>query len=343
MHSRGRDIDTTSTSSTTSITSTAETRIQTIHYFYYTEYDKLARLGFDLMPPKKIHNTYIALLRRPIYFTLPKSEIIEIYECNYTGQNRLKYVVNESQYGDLLHFLDNIDSHCIELSHRYSQEWFKRQYTRNQLVEQYCNVYDRDPEEEDESIFEVVVEKDSLIDKLVDYNRSSSMNLMVCIKGIEFFKDKFQWYITLEKLVYVPKEEVAISASRQGQGRNSSFRYADAIDEENDEEDGDSDDSSDSDGYNDSGSESDNESDNDYNTEDSGKNIQVDTRKEERVNEKREIDDLQERIRQYSEESKRLFLNAERSRKASDMYYQRASYLQNQVRKYEEQLRSGKK
>lgn len=337
-------MDTASTSSTTSITSTAETRVQTIHYFYYTDYEKLAKLGFDLMSPKKIHNTYIALLRRPIYFTLPKSEIIEIYECNYTDQNRLKYVVNESRYGDLLHFLDNVDSHCIELSYRHSQEWFKRQFTRNQLVEQYCNVYDRDAEEEDESIFEVVVEKESFIDKLVDYNRSSSMNLMVCIKGIEFFKDKFQWYITLEKLVYVPTEEAAISASRQGNERGTQRRYADAIDEES-EGDNDESDERDSDDHDSDDHDSD-DSDDDGGEDERNDTHRKDIEIEEHINEKSEKSqyaDLQDRIRKYSEESKHLFLNAERSRKASDMYYQRASYLQNQVRKYEEQLRSWKK
>ena len=352
MHSRNRDIDTTSNSSmisTTSTMSTAETRIRSIHYFYYTEYDALAKLGFELTSPKKVGKTYIAMMQRPIYFTLPKSEIIEIYECNYTGQNRLKYVVESERYSDLVDFLDNLDSHCIELSYQHSQEWFRRKASRELLVDQYCNLYDRDKEEDDKPIFEAVIEKDKLIDTLMDYNRSSSMNLMVCIKGIEFFKDKFQWYITLEKVVYLPSEDVARSSKSADKRPENNHRKMDKIDEDIQEYNASNYDSEDEYNSDDSEDESDDLS-NDETEDDideftnakAGTSNNSNSRSDAGLKEN-SLKDLQERIREYSEESKRLFLTAERSRKASDMYYQRATYLQNQVRKYEEQLRSGKK
>jgi hypothetical protein len=335
--------------------STAETRFRSIHYFYYTEYDALAKLGFELTSPKKVGKTYIAMMQRPIYFTLPKSEIIEIYECNYTGQNRLKYVVESERYSDLVDFLDNLDSHCIELSYQNSQEWFRRKASRELLVDQYCNLYDRDKDEDNKPIFEAVIEKDKLIDTLMDYNRSSSMNLMVCIKGIEFFKDKFQWYITLEKVVYLPSEDVA----RVDKSKEHNRRKMETVEEEHEYNASDYDsDEDDDDDYSEDESDdlSDESEGDDYESADrqrqnhSTANVSKVT-KSETTNKKvdtpnselQELQELQERIRQYSEESKRLFLTAERSRKASDMYYQRATYLQNQVRKYEEQLRSGNK
>jgi hypothetical protein len=324
--------------------STADTRMRTIHYFYYTEYESLTKLRFDFSQPKKSSKTYIATMRHPIYFTLPKSELVEIYECKYTGQNRLKYVVNGRKYGDLLRFFDNLDSHCIELSYAHSQEWFRREFTREKLVDQYYNIYGRDLEENNELIFEATIENDKLLDKLIDYNRSPLMNLMVCIRGIEFFKDKFQWYITLEKLVYIPDDK----GTRRDEPRKPtsipvqnkpSFIDLDEDDVEDDDDNYDSDDDGD-----------DNEDDDDYGEDDDDKysrndneNSHVHITKDMDSNKKdtpTPKEDIQKLIRQYSEESKRLFLNAERSRKASDMFFQRATYLQNQVRKYEEQLRS---
>jgi hypothetical protein len=303
-------------------------RYRMIHYFYYTEYNKLADLGFNFQVPRKESNKernkernkesnkelniYMSYLNNPIYFALPKSEILEIYECNITQENRLKYVVDEEARDGLVRFLKNLDKLCIELSSINSNQWFKKTVPLEVLEESYYSVYCQDKDENNENVMEIVIEKNELIDRLVDYNRSDSLNLMVCIKGIEFFKSRFKWYITLEKLVRVP--------SINAQPKKSNLMDLDESSES---------------------SESDDESEHDS-TDDELQPIQNTHKNVELDDPVRRMNrsDLERYIREKTEESKKLFLNSERVRKTADIIYKKAIQLQNEVNRCKELLRS---
>jgi hypothetical protein len=296
-----------------------------IHYFYYTDYRKLADLGFHFHSPRKERNTYISYLQNPIYFTLPKSEILEIYECNVTEENRLKYVVDVSTRQDLSIFLNNLDKLCIELSYEKSNEWFKKSVPKETLGQLYYSIYGEDKEEHNEQVMEIIVDNEQLLDKLVEYNRSDTLNLMVCIKGIEFFKSSFKWYITLEKLVSIPTSVISPN-------KNRTINLDDASDYSQS-------DNESTDGSNESGEDSEYGSDSDdggrykSDSRSTAKDIPVSLHRMNRS-------DLEHMIREKTEESKKLFLNSERVRKTADIIYRRAIQLQNEVTRCKEQLRS---
>lgn len=347
--SKAEDIRSThSTHSTVSTSSTAQ-KVRMIHYFYYTEYKKLADLGFVFHTPRKERNTYISYLQNPIYLTLPKSEILEIYECNITQENRLKYVVDIESRGDLVRFLTNLDKLCIELSSVNSNKWFKKSVEKEVLQELYYSVYGEDKEENNEHVMEIIVEQDKLLDQLVDYNRNDSLNLMVCIKGIEFFKSRFKWYITLEKLVTIPS---VVSSSKKN---TISLDSADNSDVDTDKDSGD--DSGDDSGT-DSGSDSGEDNDANSDNYESGNNSSDDEPRtttkvanvyKENAQPTADVkhpmhrmsrNELEQYIREKTDESKKLFLNSERVRKTADIIYRRAIQLQNEVSRCKELLRS---
>lgn len=310
---------------TSSMRSTTQ-RVRMIHYFYYTEYNKLVDLGFHFNAPRKERNTYISYLQNPIYFTLPKSEILEIYECNVTQENRLKYVVDAESRSDLVKFLENLDRLCIDLSYKNSNNWFKKAIDKEVLQESYYSLYGEDKDEDNENVMEIVVDKEALLDHLVDYNRSETLNLMVCIKGIEFFKSRFKWYITLEKLVTIPN--VTAVQKKKTVAMDESDSYVSSSDEDSDS---DHQYESDSDDF-------DMDKRGGYSKDD--KELSSTTVDLKSSVHKMSRGELEKYIREKSEESKKLFLNSERVRKTADIIYQRAMQLQNEVSRCKELLRS---
>ena len=78
-----------------------------IHFFKYLEYEELYNLGFKFESPvKNSLNTYIAKLKSPILFILPKSEILDVNQDNF-GINKFKYLINEEDHSEFITFLDN--------------------------------------------------------------------------------------------------------------------------------------------------------------------------------------------------------------------------------------------
>jgi hypothetical protein len=312
-----------------------------IQYQKYVDYDRLERLNWNFENPVKDGSIYIAKLKKPLYMILPKSEILEIYEEPNTKVKRLKYVVNMNRQNDLVSFLDNMNSLCVELANINSLEWFKRELDKRKLVELYNRLYDEDDEKDEDGMYnttwEIEIKNMSLLDDLMNYNDEELMNIMVCINGIEFYRQTFQWNITIEKVV----EEMTIQSEEEEEEE-----------EEEDEEEEEEEEKEVADVF----TEEDRlnkkileelDGDDDNVTKEMIENLEtLKVGRERNENEKKnnkednksrmEIESI---ISQKSEDIRRYMLNAERARRAADMMHQKAKYLTEELKIYEGQLK----
>ena len=88
-----------------------------IHFFRYLEYDDLESLGFNFEKPVKNIDSgiYSAKIIEPVYFYLPKSEILEVFQDDF-AMNKARYRINLDEHHELLEFCDNLDTLCINLA-----------------------------------------------------------------------------------------------------------------------------------------------------------------------------------------------------------------------------------
>ena len=176
-----------------------------IHFFKYLEYDDLYNLGFKFdLPIKSALNTYIAKLKTPIYFILPKNEILDLKQDN-VGNNIFQYIIDVDEHSSFLTFLDNLDSLCINLASENSTIWFKKHMDSRKLVDLYNNLYYEQEDDEDSNetltVCDFHITNTELLDELSDYNDNNDSNLKVYIEGIEFFKKTFKWKMVLDSVV----------------------------------------------------------------------------------------------------------------------------------------------
>jgi len=172
-----------------------------IHFFNYLEYDDLYNIGFKFnKPTKNSLNTYIATLKRPIFFILPNSEVYDIFQDNFST-NMFKYMINIEEHSEFVSFLENLDSICINVASENSELWFKKQLESKTLVKHYNQIYLSNSEYVDTLTCNIEIKNNDHLVELSDYNDSENTNLMVCIEGIEFYKQTFKWKITLESLI----------------------------------------------------------------------------------------------------------------------------------------------
>ena len=175
-----------------------------IHFFEYLEFEDLEKLDITYKDPVKGENmTYIAKLEQPVKFYLPKSEVIDIYQDDF-GRNIGSYLINISEHVELLTFIENFDSLCIDHASLYSETWFKKKLTSKILVKYYNSIYCLD-DEEDDNVEQITIDFEvnnrDLLNRLKDYNNSDTLNLVVSIESIEFFKQTFKWKIILDSIV----------------------------------------------------------------------------------------------------------------------------------------------
>jgi hypothetical protein len=165
------------------------------------EYDDLNNLEFEFKDPIKTDlNTYIASLNNPISFILPKSEILDIYQDNF-GNNKFQYVIDVDEHQELLIFLENLDSLCINMASENSVKWFKKTLDAKTLIKHYINLYNLDDSDSDQIITaDFEIGNTVLLDDLSNYNDDDA-NLLVSIEGIEFYKQTFKWKIVLESVL----------------------------------------------------------------------------------------------------------------------------------------------
>lgn len=285
-----------------------------LQYGRYTDYDKLESLRWDFNEPSKIGGTYIAKLKRELFFILPKSEILEMYEEPITKSKKLKYIVNVNKHKKFVNFLDNLDSLCIELAYQNSSKWFKREIDKTKLVERYNRTYDDDDEPDENgdynSILDIQVNDINLVNELMDYNEDDT-NIVVSLKGIEFYQKTFQWNINLENVV----DEMVIEDDEESEQDENEELINDLTENMNISEKSVKDFVKDNPASINSVKKIDNKEDNESRIE------------------------LESIISQKSEDVKRYLLNAERARRAADMMHQKAMRMSEELQRYQTQLK----
>jgi len=171
-----------------------------IHFFRYLEYDDLEEIGFEFNKPEKNLDTgiYSAKIKNPVYFYLPKSEILEVFQDDFT-MNKARYRINLDEHSELLEFCDNLDTLCINLASKNSKHWFSKFLTADILIKYIQGIYDNLDNEE--ISLDIDIDDLSHLDKLTDYNNDNEKNLLIKIDSIEFFKQTFRLKLTIDNIV----------------------------------------------------------------------------------------------------------------------------------------------
>ena len=171
-----------------------------IHFFRYLEYDDLEDIGFEFNKPEKNLDTgiYSAKIKNPVYFYLPKSEILEVFQDDFT-MNKARYRINLDEHSELLEFCDNLDTLCINLASKNSKHWFSKFLTADILIKYIQGIYDNLDNEE--ISLDIDIDDLSHLDELTDYNNDNEKNLLIKIDSIEFFKQTFRLKLTIDDIV----------------------------------------------------------------------------------------------------------------------------------------------
>ena len=171
-----------------------------IHFFRYLEYDDLEDLGFDFEKPEKNIDSgiYSAKIKVPVYFYLPKSEILEVFQDDFS-MNKARYRINLDEHSELLEFCDNLDSLCINLASKNSKSWFSKFLTADILIKYIQGIYDT--LENEEVSLDIDIVNLSHLDDLSDYNNNDEKNILIKIDSIEFFKQTFRLKLTIDDIV----------------------------------------------------------------------------------------------------------------------------------------------
>jgi hypothetical protein len=302
-----------------------------IQYSKYIDYDKLEKLNWDFNNPIKDGSLYIAKLKKSLYMILPKSEILEIYEEPNSGVKRLKYLIDKDKCKKFLLFCDNMDSLCVELASDNSEKWFRRNIDKKKLVESYNRIYDddEDPDEfgEYNTTCEFRINKMELMDDLMLYNETDGMNLMICINGIEFYKQTFQWNITIENVVEEMIIEDDTDDDSEDDDEKVDEKHNDLIPENIDL-------------INELSTDVniDNKMVNDF-VKNNPESIKSTFKKEDKKEDTLSRIELESVISQKNEDLRRYIINAERARRAADMMHQKAKYLTEELQRYQTQLK----
>jgi hypothetical protein len=171
-----------------------------VHFFRYLEYDDLEEIGFEFNKPEKNIDTgiYSAKIKNPVYFYLPKSEILEVFQDDFT-MNKARYRINLDEHSELLEFCDNLDTLCINLASKNSKHWFSKFLTADILIKYIQGIYDNLDNEE--ISLDIDIDNLSHLDELTDYNNDNEKNLLIKIDSIEFFKQTFRLKLTIDDIV----------------------------------------------------------------------------------------------------------------------------------------------
>lgn len=173
--------------------------VDTIHFFNYLNKNAMSKLNWEFNQPKITeYKSYIAGLKVPIKFYVPKSEISDILQDDF-GCNKIKYIVDVVEHSDFVMFLDQLDEICVEKASINSVLWFKKQLDDSQISKYYHDIYSID--ESSENVYWYIdVMNTELLSSISNYNNDNS-NLEVQIIGIEFFKSSFKWKIVLSSVI----------------------------------------------------------------------------------------------------------------------------------------------
>lgn len=182
-----------------------ESKLNIINYFNYLQYESIESLQLTFSKPVKDNlEIYNADLNNKLYFFLPKSNIKNCHE-DELGRLKINYKLNIEQDGDILEFLDNLDSLAINVSCENSELWFKNKFNTQQLSNMLTPLSLID----DENVYlNIYVNDFSLLDKINQSNKENkSENILIEINSIEFYKNNFNLKLILENVVYIENED----------------------------------------------------------------------------------------------------------------------------------------
>lgn len=343
---------------------------QFIHFFKYLDYHKLYDLGFEFnKPTKNSVNTYIAKLRQPISFIIPKSEILEVYQDSFSN-NKFKYHVNTEKHSEFLTFIENLDGIAVDVASNNSKLWFNKELDMNVLVNHYKSICDISEDEDDyECTCDFEINNLEYLDNIAEYNEDDDMNIIVSIKGIEFFKKIFRWKIELEDIIKdidtdsdsdeetssnetesTSSNDTESTSSSESESSEEGLNFDDMLSSEKKVPEKKLEDtiqiankqSRDLEEYSISNSDVINkEMINELaNLEEIHTQIRDNiNKKNEDTNSKLSLVEVESIITQKREEAKKYFINAERARRASDSLQKKAIDASNEIKKYEEILK----
>lgn len=170
------------------------------HFFEYLDYDKFKDDDIAFNQPHKNNNgIFVADLNRPFKFYLPKSELCDMYQDNFSN-NIINYMINLDQHSEIIQFLENLDTLCIINASNNSVEWFGKKIDSDKLINYYNTLYELS---EDEKTLYLPISIDTPdIPDIIKYNEDDNTVISINISGIEFFQQTFRWKVTFNSIVY---------------------------------------------------------------------------------------------------------------------------------------------
>ena len=168
-----------------------------IDFAKYNDYDNLEKLNitFKGKPRKDLEtDIYQVYLEEPLIIQLPKSKLSEINE-DVHGHSIATYKLEDDS---LLEFLDNLDAHIVNISHKHSVKWFGKNLEQALLLKFYESSYNL---ENNERTVNFLLEDDDL-EELSDYNIDTDLDLKIVIESLSIFKKTFKLNFKLAEFVY---------------------------------------------------------------------------------------------------------------------------------------------
>lgn len=169
------------------------------HFFEYLDYENLnaGDNSFE-RPVKKKNGIFLAMLKRPYTFYLPKSELCDMFQDSY-GNNMINYIINLDLHSEIVQFLENFDSLCIANAANNSESWFGKNINTETLIKYYNTLYELS--EDEKGLYLPILVENSNIEDIINYNQNDTNILSVKIVGIEFFQQTFRWQIKFNSIV----------------------------------------------------------------------------------------------------------------------------------------------
>ena len=174
-----------------------ETKIR--HFFEYLDYENLTQEDNSFERPiKNEKGIFVAKLNTPFAFYLPKSELCDMFQDSY-GNNVINYVINLDSHSEIVQFLENFDTLCINHASDNSKLWFGKDLNSEKLIKYYNTLYELSQDEK--SLYLPISVTTQNIEEIIKYNEDPDIILSVKIVGIEFFQQTFRWQIQFNKIV----------------------------------------------------------------------------------------------------------------------------------------------